>query len=132
MFQLLDSPSMRSKPKVTSLTVKKGTEVRLKCEADGNPQPIFTWHRNSDLVSSGFNSSRNVSILIVQYTGEEDFPRFVCTAKNRVGWDALTFYVQHARGIFCNLSSCSDERDNLTCWFDRVKQKSANNHACKG
>ncbi|XP_074633471.1 fibroblast growth factor receptor 1-like isoform X1 [Acropora palmata] len=94
---VLYSPSMRSKPKVTSLTVKKGTEVRLKCEADGNPQPIFTWHRNSDLVSSGFNSSRNVSILIVQYTGEEDFPRFVCTAKNRVGWDALTFYVQHAR-----------------------------------
>ncbi|KAK2564732.1 Hemicentin-1 [Acropora cervicornis] len=94
---VLYSPSMRSKPKVTSLTVKKGTEVRLKCEADGNPQPIFTWHRNSDLVSSGFNSSRNVSILIVQYTGEEDFPRFVCTAKNRVGWDALTFYVQHAK-----------------------------------
>ena len=132
MFQLLDAPSVRSKPKVTSLAVKKGTKVRLKCEADGNPQPKFTWHKNSDLVSSGFNSSWNVSILIVQYTVEEDFARFVCTAKNKVGWDALTFNLQHARGIFWNLSSCSDERDNLTCWFDVVVQKLANNHACDG
>ena len=115
MFQLLDAPSVRSKPKVTSLAVKKGTKVRLKCEADGNPQPKFTWHKNSDLVSSGFNSSWNVSILIVQYTVEEDFARFVCTAKNKVGWDALTFNLQHARGIFWNLTSCSDERDNLIC-----------------
>ena len=102
MFQFLDAPSMHSKTKVISLTVRKGTEVRLKCEADGNPQPNFTWHKNSDLVSSGFNSSRNVSILLVQHTGDEDFARFECTVKNRVGWDTLTFYVQHARGIFWN------------------------------
>ena len=101
MFKLLDAPSMRSK-KIISLTVKKGTKVKLRCEADGNPQPTFTWHKNSDLVSSGFNSSWNVSILIVQYTGEEDFARFVCTAKNRVGWDALTFNMEPARGIFWN------------------------------
>ena len=132
MFQLLDAPSVRSKPKVTSIAVKKGTEVRLKCEADGNPQPTFTWHKNSEIVRSGLNSSWNVSILIVQYIGEEDFARFVCTAKNRVGWDALTFNVEPARGIFWNLSSCSDERDNLTCWFDGLEQTSANNHACDG
>ena len=97
---ILDAPSMRSKTKVISITVRKGTEVRLACQADGNPQPTFTWHKNSDLVSSGFNSSWNVSILVVQHTGDEDFARFVCTAKNRVGSDALTFVVQHARGIF--------------------------------
>ena len=102
MFQFLDAPSMHSKTKVISLTVRKGTEVRLKCEADGNPQPNFTWHKNSDLVSSGFNSSRNVSILVVQLTDDEDFARFVCTVKNRVGRDALIFDVQHARGIFSN------------------------------
>ena len=99
---ILDAPSMRSKTKVISITVRKGTEVRLACEADGNPQPTFTWHKNSDLVSSGFNSSWNGSILVVQHTGDEDFALFVCTVKNRVGWDALTFYVQHARGIFWN------------------------------
>ena len=86
--------------KVISLTVKKRTKVKLKCEADANPRPTFTWHKDSDLVSSGFNSSWNVSILIVQHAGDEDFARFVCTAKNRVGWDAVTFNVQHARGIF--------------------------------
>ncbi|XP_044179925.1 hemicentin-1-like [Acropora millepora] len=97
---VLYAPSMRSKTKVISINVSKGTEVRLACEADGNPQPTFTWHKNSDLVSSGFNSSWNVRILVVQYAGDEDFALFVCTVKNRVGWDALTFYVQHAKGIF--------------------------------
>ena len=113
MFQLLDAPSFRSK-RIISLTVKKGTRVKLRCESDGNPQPTFTWHKNSDLVSSGFNSSWNVSILIVQHTGDKDFARFVCTAKNRVGWDVLTFSVQYARGTFWNLSSRSVESDNLS------------------
>ncbi|XP_015761886.1 PREDICTED: limbic system-associated membrane protein-like [Acropora digitifera] len=93
---VLYAPSFRSK-KIISLTVKKGTRVKLRCEADGNPQPTFTWHKSSDLVSSGFNSSWNASILIVQHTGDEEFAHFVCTAKNRVGWDALTFSVQYAR-----------------------------------
>ncbi|KAK2564733.1 Neural cell adhesion molecule 1, partial [Acropora cervicornis] len=96
VFQLLDAPSMRSK-KIISLTVKKGTKVNLRCEADGNPHPTFTWHENSYLVSSGFNSSWNMSILILEHTAYKDFARFVCTAKNRVGWDALTFNVQYAR-----------------------------------
>lgn len=113
MFQLLDAPSMRSK-KIISLTVKKGTKVKLRCEADGNPHPTFTWHENSYLVSSGFNSSWNVSILILEHTAYKDFARFMCTAKNRVGWDALTFNVQYARGTFWNLSSRSVERGNLS------------------
>ncbi|XP_067044403.1 fibroblast growth factor receptor 1-like isoform X2 [Acropora muricata] len=93
---VLYAPSMRSK-KIISLTVKKGTKVKLRCEADGNPHPTFTWHENSYLVSSGFNSSWNVSILILEHTAYKDFARFVCTAKNRVGWDASTFNVQYAR-----------------------------------
>ena len=104
---------MRSKTKVISLTVKKGTEVRLKCEADGNPLPTFTWHKNSFLVNSSFNSSWNVSILVVQPKSEEDFVRFECTAKNRVGEDAMEFNVQQERGIFWNLCSCFDERDSV-------------------
>ena len=113
VFKLLDAPSMRSK-KIIPLTVKKGTKVKLRCEADGNPQPTFTWHENSDLVSSGFNSSWHVSILIVEHTAYKDFARFVCTAKNRVGWDALTFSLQYLKGTFWNLSSRSVESDNLS------------------
>ena len=118
---ILDAPSMRSKTKVISITVRKGTEVRLACQADGNPQPAFTWHKNSDLVSSGFNSSWNVSILVVQHTGDEDFARFVCTAKNRVGSDALTFVVQHARGIFLNDISSKKCVSNSSAWISKSK-----------
>ena len=118
MFQFLDAPSMRSKTKSISLTVKKETEVRLECHADGNPQPTFTWHKNSVLVNSSFNSSRNVSILIIQLKSDEDLARFVCTAKNGVGRDSMEFNVQQERGTFWNLSSCFDERDNHTGWLD--------------
>ena len=55
-----------------------------------------------------------MSILIVEHTAYKDFARFVCTAKNRVGWDALTFNVQYVRGTFWNLSSHSVESDNLS------------------
>ena len=108
---------MRSKKKVIPLTVKKRTKVKLKCEADANPRPTFTWHKNSELISSGFNSSWNASILIVQHAGDEDFARFVCTASNRVGWNAMEFIIQHATGIFWNLSSRSVEKEPF-CWFD--------------
>ncbi|XP_068731747.1 fibroblast growth factor receptor 1-like [Montipora capricornis] len=94
---VLYAPSIHASNKIVSLTVKKGTKIRLKCEADGNPKPQFVWRKNSDIISSGFNSSRNSSILTLHYESEEEFARFVCIAKNKVGWDALTFNVHREK-----------------------------------
>ncbi|XP_068691310.1 proto-oncogene tyrosine-protein kinase receptor Ret-like isoform X2 [Montipora foliosa] len=96
---LNDAPNILASPKTVSLTVNKGTKIRLWCEADGNPKPQFVWHKNSDIISSGFISSGNSSILTLHHAGEEEFPRFVCTAKNRIGWDALTFNVHHEKEL---------------------------------
>ena len=84
--------------------MNKGTRKRLRCEADGNPRPQFVWHKNSDIISSGFNSSGNSSILTVHHADEKEFARFVCTAKNRIGWDALTFNVYYEKGKSKNLT----------------------------
>ncbi|XP_068731751.1 fibroblast growth factor receptor 1-like isoform X2 [Montipora capricornis] len=94
---VLYAPSILASPKTVSLTVNKGTKIRLRCEADGNPKPQFVWHKNSDIISSGFISSGNSSILTQHHAGEEEFARFVCTAKNRIGWDALTFNVHREK-----------------------------------
>ncbi|XP_068691325.1 proto-oncogene tyrosine-protein kinase receptor Ret-like isoform X3 [Montipora foliosa] len=94
---LNDAPNILASPKTVSLTVNKGTKIRLWCEADGNPKPQFVWHKNSDIISSGFISSGNSSILTLHHAGEEEFARFVCTAKNRIGWDALTFNVHREK-----------------------------------
>ncbi|XP_068686801.1 fibroblast growth factor receptor 1-like isoform X2 [Montipora foliosa] len=83
--------------KIISLTVKNGTKIRLRCEADGNPKPQFVWRKNSDLISSGFYSSGNWSILTLYNAGEEEIAHFACTAKNKIGWDALTFNVRREK-----------------------------------
>ncbi|XP_068691349.1 limbic system-associated membrane protein-like [Montipora foliosa] len=96
---VLYAPSILASPKVVSLTVNKGTKKRLRCEADGSPTPQFVWYKNSDIISSGFISSGNSSILTLHHAGEEEFARFVCTARNRIGWDALTFNVYRETGL---------------------------------
>ena len=36
--------------------------------------------------------------MTLHYAGEEEFAHFVCIAKNKVGWDALTFNVHREKG----------------------------------
>ena len=98
MSSFPDAPSIHASNKIVSLSVKKGTKIRLRCEADGNPKPQFVWRKNSDIISSGFYSSGNWSILTLYHAGEEEFAHFACTATNKIGWDTLTFNVYREKG----------------------------------
>ena len=75
----------------------KGNSVTLMCKADGNPSPTFRWHKSHKRISEGFNSTWNSSTLMVTPITDDDFTRYVCTAENRVGWDAHTFLL-HKKG----------------------------------
>lgn len=92
-----DAPSIQSPKKLVSMLLLRGTTTTLKCEADGNPFPTFSWHKNSEEISDGFNSTWNSSTLTVTATDGDDFARYVCTAENRVGWDSVAF-ILHEKG----------------------------------
>lgn len=75
-----------------------GNSITLKCEANGNPSPTFTWRKKDDTIYEGFNTSWNSSALIVTTT-ENDFTFYVCTARNKIGLDSYTFSL-HEKGKY--------------------------------
>ena len=66
----------------------------LKCVAAANPSPTFTWNKQNEKITVGFNSTWNSSTLTITPVKDNDFTRYVCTAMNRLGWDAVTFILQ--------------------------------------
>ena len=91
-------PSIDAINKVVPVLGTKGTLARLTCEADGNPPPTFHWRKDNRDISEGVTGTWNSSILAITPTNDEDFSRYVCTAKNRIGWDAVTFNL-HKEGM---------------------------------
>ncbi|CAH3188569.1 unnamed protein product [Porites evermanni] len=67
----------------------KGSLITLKCEANGNPSPTFSWRNKNERIYKGFNTSWNSSSLIV--TQRNDVTLYVCTATNKIGWDSYAF-----------------------------------------
>ncbi len=55
----------------------KGDDVTLKCEAEGNPPPVFHW------TSDGVNITETSSELNI--TGVNVDSNYTCTATNRLG-----------------------------------------------
>ena len=75
----------------------KGSLITLKCEANGNPSPTFTWRNKNERIYEGFNTSRNSSSLIV--TQRNDVTFYVCTATNKIGSDSYAFSL-HEKGKY--------------------------------
>ena len=75
----------------------KGSLITLKCEANGNPSPTFSWRNENERIYEGFNTSWNSSSLIV--TQRNDVTLYVCTATNKIGWDSYTFSL-HEKGKY--------------------------------
>ena len=86
-----DAPSIHGTNKLVSEHVLKGTLISLKCEADGNPPPTFSWHKDGETISEGIITTQNSSTLTITLTNDDDFDLYVCTAKNRVGLVAIKF-----------------------------------------
>ena len=75
----------------------KGSLITLKCEANGNPSPTFTWRNKNERIYEGFNTSWNSSSLIV--TQRNDVTLYVCTATNKIGLDSYVFSL-HEKGKY--------------------------------
>ena len=80
----LDAPRI-----VHSSKRQKGSLITLKCEANGNPSPTFTWRNKNERIYEGFNTSWNSSSLIV--TQRNNVTLYVCTATNKIGSDSYVF-----------------------------------------
>ena len=75
----------------------KGSLITLKCEANGNPSPTFTWLTKNERIYEGFNTSWNSSSLIV--TQRNDVTLYVCIATNKIGSDSYAFSL-HEKGKY--------------------------------
>ena len=68
-------------------------ETKLRCEAEGVPAPDIIWTRN-DITISPLKSQPGVREIMITPKNANDFGDYVCTAKNRLGWDSATFDLQ--------------------------------------
>ncbi|CAH3153484.1 unnamed protein product [Porites evermanni] len=96
-INVLYKPKIHSLRKLISVALLKRSPITVRCEADGNPSPTFYWHKGDEIIHEGFNSSGNASTLSVPPVNDKDSTRYVCIAKNKIGWDALTFQL-HKKG----------------------------------
>ena len=67
--------------KPLSQDIVEGNDVRLLCNASGNPQPKITWTRqgNSDVLSS------SETLLLRNLVREDDGSVYTCRVKNYLG-----------------------------------------------
>ena len=67
--------------KPLSQDIIEGNDVRLLCNASGNPQPKITWTRqgNSDILSS------SKTLLLRNVVSEDDGSVYMCRVKNYLG-----------------------------------------------
>jgi len=84
--------------KQVSIELVRGNSTTLNCVAAANPSPTFTWRKGKHENSDGFYSTWNSSSLKVSPVSTDDFTSYVCTAKNRLGWDSATFDL-HEKGL---------------------------------
>ncbi|XP_078381404.1 fibroblast growth factor receptor 4-like [Oculina patagonica] len=91
---VLYAPSIHFPTKRVSVELLRGNSTTLKCVAAANPSPTFSWNKHGEKISDGFNSTWNSTTLAVTPVNDNDFTSYACTAKNRVGWDSVTFILQ--------------------------------------
>ena len=81
-FLFLDPPSIISGP--INQTVNETRDLRLSCNATGNPQPLITWSKG--LVRIGVPLVDDA--LIVNNVNKSDSGVYQCSASNGIGRDA--------------------------------------------
>ncbi|KAL9964825.1 hypothetical protein ACROYT_G028515 [Oculina patagonica] len=73
----------------------KGNPTRLKCEAVGYPDAVYSWKRgDSQLIG---RESGNGSVLTMTPSADSDFTNYTCIAKNLIGQDSTTFTLKPIR-----------------------------------
>lgn len=83
--------SARDKPRFTvtpqTVTTSAGdSQITLRCQAEGNPQPVITWSRNGVVLglSTRHYLERSGS-LVIRPVQAEDYGTYRCDARNKYG-----------------------------------------------
>merc|ERR1719370_1442987 len=78
-----------------SQMVPKNEPLTLNCEADGSPEPNFTWYKDGNIVSTAPSNPKSHRVIlptgslfflrVMQNNKEDDSGIFFCEAQNRAG-----------------------------------------------
>lgn len=109
-------PEIMLKP--LSQDIIEGNDVRLLCNASGNPQPKITWTRqgNSDVLSS------SETLLLHNLVSEDDGSVYTCRVENYLGLKqaSVTITMQYKpKDTQVTISSGEvkpGDRVDITCW----------------
>ncbi|XP_044180630.1 hemicentin-1-like isoform X4 [Acropora millepora] len=109
-------PEIMLKP--LSQDIVEGNDVRLLCNASGNPQPKITWTRqgNSDVLSS------SETLLLRNLVSKDDGSVYMCRVENYLGFKqaSVTITIQYKpKDTQVTISSGEvklGDRVDITCW----------------
>ncbi|CAH3168761.1 unnamed protein product, partial [Pocillopora meandrina] len=94
---VLYAPKIINPNKKVALELTRGNSTRLKCTADANPSPTFTWYTHDGEITQGFSHTSNSSSLIVTPINDRDFTSYICLASNKIAVDSVMFTL-HEKG----------------------------------
>ena len=83
-LQVQSSPSVTILGAGKAVTVREGASLALRCQGQGNPLPLVSWHKEDQVVAQG----RGEVGLLLEALDSQDRGKLECKATNGVGEDA--------------------------------------------
>uniref|UniRef100_A0A1B6E548 Uncharacterized protein n=2 Tax=Clastoptera arizonana TaxID=38151 RepID=A0A1B6E548_9HEMI len=70
-----------------NLTVKNGSDAKLRCQAEGHPNPVISWFKDGKSVTLGGRTTfyNDGSTLLITHAKETDSGLYTCLAQNQLG-----------------------------------------------
>ncbi|KAK8379728.1 hypothetical protein O3P69_019613 [Scylla paramamosain] len=77
-------PSIQDSNTSSDTEVQEGLEVRLRCGASGNPQPVYRWQREDSRMIDSYGKAVSGSQLIIPHALRHHAGAYLCIASNGV------------------------------------------------
>ena len=94
---LIEQPAFTAHPK-TRQTSREGSKITFSSDANGIPEPTFSWTKDGSAVTADdrISLSDDNKQLIIKYVNRTDSGKYICVATSSVGTvnsDAATLTV---------------------------------------